>query len=145
MSVQHASSEQQLRACYPVFAELRPHLDESEFVAQVRRQMANHDYRLAYIEQGGEVAAASGYRYVEYLAWGRALYVDDLVTASSARKQGLGGQLLDYLIQQAREAGCQQFHLDSGVHRHDAHRLYLGRKLQISSHHFSLVLAAAKE
>jgi len=148
MSVQYATSESSIRACYPVMAQLRPHLTEADFMAQVQRQIANHDYRLAYLQHEGQVAAVSGFRFVEYLAWGRALYVDDLVTSSSARKLGLAGQLLDHLIGLAKEAGCQQFHLDSGVQRHDAHRLYLGRKLQISSHHFSLELAplvAAKQ
>ena len=141
MSVQYTTCETSIRACYPVMAQLRPHLQEAAFMAQVQRQMANHDYRLAYLQHEGQVAAVSGFRFVEYLAWGKALYVDDLVTASSARKLGLAGQLLDHLIGLAQEAGCQQFHLDSGVQRHDAHRLYLGRKLQISSHHFSLELA----
>ena len=141
MSVQYATCDASIRACYPVLAQLRPHLEEAAFMAQVQRQMANHDYRLAYLQHEGLVAAVSGFRFVEYLAWGKALYVDDLVTASSARKLGLAGQLLDHLIGLAQEAGCQQFHLDSGVQRHDAHRLYLGRKLQISSHHFSLELA----
>ena len=141
MSVQYATCESWIRACYPVMAQLRPHLAEESFMAQVQRQMAHHDYRLAYLLHDGEVAAVSGFRFVEYLAWGKALYVDDLVTSGAARKLGLAGQLLDHLIGLARESGCQQFHLDSGVHRHDAHRLYLGRKLQISSHHFSLELA----
>ena len=141
MSVQYATCDASIRACYPVMAQLRPHLQEAAFMAQVQRQMANHDYRLAYLPHEGQVAAVSGFRFVENLAWGRALYVDDLVTSSSARQLGRAGQLLDHLIGLAQEAGCQQFHLDSGVQRHDAHRLYLGRKLQISSHHFSLELA----
>ena len=141
MSVQYATCDASIRACYPVLAQLRPHLEEAAFMAQVQRQMANHDYCLAYLQHDGQVAAVSGFRFVEYLAWGKALYVDDLVTASSARKLGLAGQLLDHLIGLAQEAGCQQFHLDSGVQRHDAHRLYLGRKLQNTPHHFSLELA----
>jgi GNAT superfamily N-acetyltransferase len=61
--------------------------------------------------------------------------------SSAARRHGFGGRLLDWLIAEARASGCGQFHLDSGVQRHDAHRLYLGRKLVISSHHFSMVLS----
>jgi GNAT superfamily N-acetyltransferase len=68
------------------------------------------------------------------------LYVDDLVTAAAHRRAGHGGALLDWLIARARELGCAQCHLDSGVVRHDAHRLYLGRKLTITSHHFALKL-----
>ena len=152
MSVQYASCESSIRACYPVMAQLRPHLQEAAFMAQVKRQMANHDYRLAYLLHEGQVAAVSGFRFVEYLAWGKALYVDDLVTADSARKLGLAGKLLDHLIGLAKDSGCQQFHLDSGVHRHDAHRgrgeqaaeigaVALAEKLQTDGKHlFRIIL-----
>lgn len=99
--------------------------------------MKDHDYVLVYIAAQGQVVAAAGYRVAEFLAWGRTFYVDDLITPSASRRKGYGGTLLDWLMEKAKELSCDQFHLDSGVHRHDAHRLYLGRKLQISSHHFS--------
>lgn len=135
-----ATSDEALRACFPVIHELRPHLTEAAFLAQVRRQEAASGYRLMYLEQEGRVVAAAGYRIAEFLAWGKALYVDDLATLSTARRQGHAGILLDWLIAEARAQGCAEFHLDSGVQRHDAHRLYLGRKLRISSHHFVLEL-----
>ena len=63
MSVQYATSESSIRACYPVMAQLRPHLTEADFMAQVQRQMANHDYRLAYLQHEGQVAAVSGFLF----------------------------------------------------------------------------------
>lgn len=136
-----ADTESALSACFPVIEELRPHLSETAFLAQVRRQQAAHGYRLLYLAaDDGQVVAVAGYRIAEFLAWGRALYVDDLATLSTARCQGHAGRLLDWLIAEARAQGCAELHLDSGVHRHDAHRLYLGRKLRITSHHFALGL-----
>jgi len=136
--VAHTGAE--IEACFPAFHELRLHLSEQEFVAQVQRQMKNHGYVLVYIISQGQVVAAAGYRLAEFLGWGRVFYVDDLITMSAFRKLGYGGKLLDWLMEKAKELSCNQFHLDSGVHRHDAHRLYLSRKLQISSHHFSKAL-----
>ena len=132
-----ADTEAEIAACFPAFHELRPHLPEKGFVAQVQRQMKNHGYVLVYISSHGQVVAAAGYRVAESLAWGRTLYVDDLITLAASRKRGYGGKLLDWLMEKAKELSCDQFHLDSGVHRHDAHRLYLSRKLQLSAHHFS--------
>jgi GNAT superfamily N-acetyltransferase len=117
--------------------ELRPHLTETDFVSRVQRQMKNHGYVLVYVASQNEIVAVAGYRVAEFLAWGRTFYVDDLVCRSAFRERGYGGKLLDWLLEKAKELSCDQFHLDSGVTRHDAHRLYLGRKLQISSHHFS--------
>jgi GNAT superfamily N-acetyltransferase len=99
--------------------------------------MNNHGYVLVYILDKNQVVAAAGYRVAEFLAWGRAFYVDDLITISSARDHGYGGKLLDWLLEKAQELSCNQFHLDSGVHMFEAHRLYMKRKMKISSHHFS--------
>lgn len=137
MEIRVALTEAEIEACFPAFHELRPHLSQKDFVAQVQRQMRNYSYVLVYIATQGEVVAAAGYRVAEFLAWGRVFYVDDLITPAASRKLGYGGKLLDWLMDKADELSCDQFHLDSGVHRHDAHRLYLSRKLQISSHHFS--------
>ena len=137
MDIHVALTEAEIAACFPALLELRPHLSQKDFVAQVQRQAKNHGYVLVYIASQGRVVAAAGYRVAEFLAWGRAFYVDDLITLTASRKFGYGGKLLDWLMEKAKELSCNQFHLDSGVHRHDAHRLYLSRKLQISSHHFS--------
>lgn len=137
MNIQFAESDSAIRACFRAFLELRPHLTEDVFVSQVQRQTQNNGYTLVYILDQGQVVAAAGYRVAEFLAWGKTFYLDDLITLSSARKSGHGGALMDWLLQEAKNLGCRQFHLDSGTHRHDAHRLYMSRKLQISSFHFS--------
>jgi len=126
--------------CFPLMADLRPHLREDDFVARVQRQQGNHGYRLAILEEEGSVRAVAGYRIGESLAWGRFLYVDDLVTAASVRFRGYGQQLLDWLLAEARREGCEQLHLDSGVQRHPAHGFYLKNRLHITSHHFTRVL-----
>ncbi len=45
--------------CFRVFAHLRPHLDQAEFVRRVQVQAAE-GYRIAYIESDAEVVAAAG-------------------------------------------------------------------------------------
>lgn len=137
MNIQRAQSDADISACFPAMSELRPHLTEEAFVSQVKRQMQNHGYSLVYILDENQVVAAAGYRVAEFLAWGKTFYLDDLITASAARKKGYGGALMDWLLSEATSLDCAQFHLDSGTHRHDAHRLYMSRKLKISSHHFS--------
>jgi GNAT superfamily N-acetyltransferase len=133
-----ARSSNDIRRCHAVMVELRPHLDAAAFVAQVRRQQRESGYRLAYLTEDGVVAAVAGFRITECLAWGKFLYVDDLVTASSLRSRGCGQKLFAWLVERARAAGCAQLHLDSGVQRFGAHRFYLGRRMDITCHHFAL-------
>ena len=117
--------------------ELRPHHDdEHAFARQVQRQM-REGFRLVYLESGGEIRAAAGFRIQEMLFSGRTLYVDDLVTREADRSQGFGGELFDWLVEEARREDCKAFTLDSGVQRHDAHRFYFRERMHISSHHFT--------
>jgi GNAT superfamily N-acetyltransferase len=139
MAVHLAETDSQILACFPVLGELRPHLVEAQFLARIRRQMAG-GYALAAVAEGGRVVAVAGFRILEGLAWGKYLYVDDLVTAEAARSRGHGKELLDWLIAQAESRGCAELHLDSGVQRFAAHRFYLRERLDITSHHFQLKL-----
>jgi GNAT superfamily N-acetyltransferase len=108
-------------------------------VAQILRQQAG-GYFLAYCECDSEIRSVAGYRYSENLAYGKFMYVDDLVTKTDDRSKGFGKQLFDWLVAQAKTHGCAVFALDSGVHRFDAHRFYLVNRMNIVSHHFALRL-----
>lgn len=129
----------EIEQCFPVMAQLRPQLERAEFVTRVRRQMAG-GYRLAVLSADNSVKAVAGYRITENLAWGRFLYVDDLVTDQAARSQGYGKALLAWLTGQARQNGCAQLHLDSGAQRKDAHRFYLREDMENAGFHFSMQL-----
>ena len=139
MKIALAESEADIARCYPVMVELRPHLSATEFAARVRKQQAM-GFRLAYQEEAGEICATAGFRYLETLAWGKILYVDDLVAASAQRSRGHGGKLFDWLVAQAKQNNCDEFHLDSGVQRFGAHRFYLKQRMDIACHHFALKL-----
>jgi GNAT superfamily N-acetyltransferase len=98
-----AMTDEQIRRCFPVMRELRTHvIDEEEFVARVQRQQ-KQGYQLAFLESDGEVCAVGGFRYLESLFSGKNLYVDDLVTRDGERSRGFGGELIDWLIKEARE------------------------------------------
>jgi len=139
MKIALAESEAAIARCYPVMVELRPHLSAAEFAARVKKQQAA-GFHLAYLEEAGEVRAVAGFRYLETLAWGKILYVDDLVAAPAQRSRGHGGKLFDWLVAQAKQNHCDEFHLDSGVQRFGAHRFYLTRRMDIICHHFALKL-----
>jgi GNAT superfamily N-acetyltransferase len=134
-----AEEDDEIRSCYTVMAELRPHVQPEEFLLRVRRQIEVAGYNLAYLTDG-EVKAVAGFRISECLAWGKFLYVDDLVSKSGDRSKGYGGDLFDWLVRYAKEEGCDQFHLDSGVQRFAAHRFYLNKRMAIECHHFGLKL-----
>ena len=138
-TIQIAETPAEVSACYAVMAQLRPQYAHDEFIACVQRQMQD-GYRLAYLSRDGAVQAVAGYRLLANLAWGRFLYVDDLVTHPDSRSQGHGKTLLAWLTEHARRHGCGQLHLDSGAHRKDAHRFYLREGMENVGFHFAIKL-----
>ncbi|MGO8949985.1 MAG: GNAT family N-acetyltransferase [Ktedonobacterales bacterium] len=86
-------------------------------------------------------AAVAGFRTGHSLALGYALYVDDICTRTAFRGRGHAGHLMQWLVEEARRLGCVQLHLDSGVQRYDAHRLYLNQRMVITAYHFNRSLS----
>ena len=130
-----AETPAEIAACFPIMSQLRPQYGQDDFMTRVQRQMKD-GYRLASLSTDGIVQAVAGYRLLENLAWGRFLYVDDLVTNQNSRSQGHGKTLLAWLTAHAHRQGCAQLHLDSGAHRKDAHRFYLREGMENLGFHF---------
>lgn len=97
---------------------------------------------MAFVEDSSQVVAVAGFRISERLASGKFMYVDDLITDEENRSKGYGSRLFDWLVARAKKERCKEFELDSGVHRFDAHRFYLKKRMHITCHHFRLLLDA---
>jgi len=136
MKIVVAETEQVIAVCFPVMFELRPHLIKDAFVERIQQQQLQ-GYRLAYVEVAGKPAAVAGFRICNNLAWGKFLYVDDLVTSAAQRSHGYGAALLTWLNEYAVKEGCDQLHLDSGVQRKEAHRFYEREQITVTGFHFA--------
>jgi GNAT superfamily N-acetyltransferase len=127
---------------YKAMVELRTKIGpEIAFSDHVDKALRPEGYRLVgfFVKEDLYAAAVAGFRVVHHLAWGHTLYCDDLGTRYEHRKQGYAGQLMDWMIGEAKRLSCDEFHLDSGVgsDRADAHRLYFNKRMRISAYHFS--------
>ena len=136
-----ATTPEQVGHCSSVMRELRPHIKAIDFAARVLSQQ-KEGYQLAFLESDRVIRSVAGFRILNLLFSGRTLYVDDLVTHESDRSRGFGAALFDWLVEYAKEQGCEHFSLDSGVQRFAAHRFYLKRGMDITSHHFELKLTS---
>jgi GNAT superfamily N-acetyltransferase len=136
-----AESDAQIDACYPVMSELRPQITRADFLPFVRRLQATHHFKLAFVDDDG-IKAVAGYRVSEWLAGGRYLEIEDLVTAEGVRSKGYGGELFDWLMAEAARTECRQVRLVSNVRRVDAHRFYLRKGMKHEAHYFSIDVGA---
>ena len=82
------------------------HVDEAEFVRRVDEQQRPQGYRIVGVMEGERVVAVAGFRVLHNLAWGDALYVDDLSTLPEARGRGHGRGLLEWCAAEGQRLGC---------------------------------------
>ncbi len=140
MHIVEINTDSEILAARDVMRQLRPGVPSDDYLATVRRMMVA-GYRQVVLIEEGSVRAVAGFRIFEMLyAGGQILYVDDLNTDERVRSSGYGHALLDWLKAEAREKGCVQLHLDSGVQREGAHRFYFREKLSVNCFHFRVVL-----
>jgi hypothetical protein len=117
MQISLARTDAEIADCFPVMAQLRPHLEASRFVERVRR-MEHDGFQLAALRDGhGVVQAVGGFRIYENLVTGRQMYVDDLVTNDATRSHGHGKALLRWLSDFAKADGANG---DHGVSFHSS-------------------------
>src|SRR5689334_17831990 len=140
VTIEKMQSNAQILSTFPVMQQLRTHLVKDQYLERIHRQQQTNNYNLAALSEGGVVKCVAGYRIAEHLAWGKILYVDDLVTDEGTRSKSYGKQILNWLVEQARMHNCEQFHLDSGVQKHAAHRFYLRERMDITCHHFAMLI-----
>jgi ribosomal protein S18 acetylase RimI-like enzyme len=132
-----ARTDSEISDCYPVMAELRPHLQPDEFLPTVKRLMKTTGFQLASLTDDG-IKAVAGFRISEWLAGGKYLEIEDLVAKSGERSKGYGGELFDWLVKHAKENDCRQVRLVSRVSRLDAHRFYQRNGMNLEAYYFSL-------
>ena len=128
-----------LRKAETVHRQLRTALPR-EYEAKMRRVFEGGG-RMCVAVEHGEVAGVAVYRAYENTWAGKLLYVDDLVTDEPRRSSGVGRALLAHLERKARDGGLETLCLDSGTHRHDAHRFYFREGMVVTSFHFVKKLA----
>ena len=138
--VRKLTTDEGILAARGVMRQLRPQIPEADYLSTVRRMMQTDGYLQAAVFDGDAVVAVAGYRFMEMLYAGKTLYVDDLNTDDTRRSRGYGKALMDWLKREARERGCAQLQLDSGVRREQTHRFYFREGLTINCYHFRVDL-----
>jgi GNAT superfamily N-acetyltransferase len=137
MEVYIAQTQQELERAADIFLQLRPAFNVTSLCEQITQQQ-KQGYQVAYVELNGRVVCVAGFTVSLKLAWGKSMYIDDLVTDSKTRSVGAGKQMIEWLKMYAKNEGCREIHLDSGGQRYGAHRFYFREGFNITSHHFVL-------
>ncbi|GAA3627207.1 GNAT family N-acetyltransferase [Flavivirga jejuensis] len=133
-------TKEEILSSYLIMKELRPCIEEANYVDLIRELEIKSNYQLLGVEVDNKIEAVSGFRISQSIAWGKYLYIDDLITTSNSRSGGHGKEMLDWLSEYAKKNLCKRIDLDSGVQRFGAHRFYLRERMDIICYHFMKTL-----
>ena len=136
--VQLVITDLHIKKCRRAIQALRPQLTDALYPEAIQKTLADNR-QIIFIEENDEAAAVAVFETGYNLFRGKYIYIDDLSTLPGARGKGYAGVLLDWIFDYAKEEKFDEIHLDSGVSeaRTNAHRLYLNKRFQVSSLHFS--------
>ncbi|UUY08383.1 GNAT family N-acetyltransferase [Pseudomonas sp. J452] len=140
MQILLAKTDEQLLATYEVMSVLRDKHTPESYLAFLKAEAMPSGLQIAYLINDGVIQCVVGFRIAASLAWGKFIYIDDLVTRTDTRSHGYGKMMLEWVEGIGKEQGCSELHLDSGVQRHGAHRFYLRERMDIVFYHFKKML-----
>lgn len=87
---------------------------------------ASPDNELWVAEQGEDLVGTYQVTYIPYLSRGGNLrcLIEAVRTQSNKRGQGIGKQMMEFALEQAKQRGCGMAQLTTDKSRTDAHRFY---------------------
>ena len=113
----------ELDVAWEVVRQLRTHLDYDTF-EDIIYEMREKEYTMMGIFEQEKLITYAGVFVQTNLYHNRHLFVDELVTDEAYRSHGYGKMMLEYLIDYAKMAACENIVLSSGFARESAHRFY---------------------
>ena len=112
-----------------------------KYLAAFEKIDADPRNELVVAELGGQMVGTYQVTYIPYLSRGgneRAL-IEAVRVDSQRRGQGIGHQMMEFAIAQAKKSGCLMVQLTTDKQRPDAHKFYLS--LGFTASHEGMKLA----
>jgi GNAT superfamily N-acetyltransferase len=123
MNIVELRTEQEYLEAYPVMHELREHLSRSDYVELITR-LARTGYRLFAVRTNDRIVALAGLSIATNFAYGKHMWVYDMITVSSERSKGFGSALLTHIEKLARREDCNLIAFSSAAWCEEEHRFY---------------------
>jgi N-acetylglutamate synthase-like GNAT family acetyltransferase len=119
-----------------------PRPSAEEYRRVFREMNALHNYDFIVAEEAGEVIGTTVLAILPGMAHGVSPFavIEYVVVDEKCRGKGIGKQLMEYCIQQAKNASCYKIMLTSDKRRTEAHEFYGSLGFEASAHGFRLYL-----
>ena len=120
---------------FPIIVQLSPALKEKEYKLMLK-DMLLHGYRMAGAFDKNKCVGVSGFWISTKLYSGKYVELDNVVIDRHYRSQGLGKLLCDWIVKEAKKAGCKTAMLDAYTENSAGHKFYLREGFILRGFHF---------
>jgi GNAT superfamily N-acetyltransferase len=146
MAIVRAATEQDIPRILELYRQLSFHPEEYrrpslEDCHRIFIEMGTvPGYHLLVAEEDGEIIGTAVLAVLPGMAHGVSPFavLEYVVVDEKWRGRGIGRLLMDYCLDQAKEAGCYKIMLTSDNRREDAHAFYRSLGFEASAHGFRL-------
>lgn len=113
-----------LKRFFELLKELRPHLTFDSFRQIFSEAQKTSNYQIIGLEDETGLVALMGYRILHDFVHGKHIYIDDLVSKEASRSKGYGTILLEHAEEIAKENGCTNLRLCTGIENEAGKKFY---------------------
>lgn len=133
--IREIETEKEMLSLFPLLTQLNPGLKKSE-CAVMLKDMIKCGYRMAGVFNSKKGVGVSGFWIATKIYSGKYVELDNVVIDKNHRSQGIGKLLCDWIIKEAKEAGCKTAMLDAYTENSAGHKFYLREGFIIRGFHF---------
>lgn len=108
---------------YDLIKQLSPQLT-LETYESLLKQMIPNNYFQAAVYDNEKCIAVSGYWICTKLYSGKYIEIDNFIVAADYRSKGVGKLLVEWMLAEGKQHGCEVAMLDAYVENFTAHRFY---------------------
>jgi GNAT superfamily N-acetyltransferase len=134
-NVREIKTKKEMLGLFSLVKQLATGLKKAEYAVMLD-DMLLHGYKMAGIYDGKKCAGLSGYWVSTKIYSGKYVELDNVVIDKNYRSHGLGKLLCDWIIAEAKKAGCKTAMLDAYVENSAGHKFYLREGFIIRGFHF---------
>ncbi len=124
LSIRKVTSEIELERVYPILKELRTDLTLREYFSIYEEAKKANQYQIVCAFEESICVGFMGFRVLHDYVHGKHLYIDDLVITENHRSKGIGSQLLSFAENAAKEIGCNNLRLCTGISNEAGKKFY---------------------
>lgn len=140
VQIRKLAMDSEFKQTYSLVLSINPELTLLAFDERQKQLLAEGYQCYGVFTDDSKLIAMCGFWIRHRFCYGKALHIDNIVTATDMRHRGIASLLIKRIIAEAKLNDCKVVALDTYIDNKRAQQFYLKNDLQISGLHFTHTL-----